>query len=359
MSIPPKCSMMPGAGVGYTSQGETAARQITGKVEEMSDNDIQSDTVILRIHRFTPRSEQERETSGGPFSRRRSPFASSASPSRRRPRGKHWIQEYSVHAHPQDTILDCLMEVKRRLDPTLAFRYSCGHGMCGSDAVMVNGIPTLLCTATVGRWVQSPDSRTPDGSGALPGEFRPTADLGASPSTGMHRAEAKQAAGPSQGVIEVSPLQGFTVQRDLIADLDPMMDQIRKLGPYLHTNGGSTTADEDAAHPREHLQSPGQLQRYELLSNCISCGLCEASCPVFAGGEAFIGPAALISAARFINDSRDTATEERLDAIDSEDGVAACQSVRACSRPCPRGIDVGEEIWQLISQVNERRQQRL
>lgn len=329
-----------------------------GKAEQMSDNGIQSDTVILRIHRFAPRPERERETQGGPFARRSSPFTSSAASSRRRPRGRHWIQDYSVRAHPQDTILDCLMEIKRDLDPTLAFRYSCGHGMCGSDAVMVNGTPTLLCTATVGRWAKSPDFPPSDGSGSRPGEFRSTAGLGSPQSARTHRTETKGAAAPSRGVIEVSPLQGFTVQRDLIADLDPMMDQIRKLHPYLDTDGAPETAAEDGTHAGEHLQSPAQLQRYELLSNCISCGLCEASCPVFAGGEAFIGPAALVSAARFINDSRDTGTEERLDAIDSEDGVAACQSVRACSRPCPRGIDVGEEIWQLISQVNDRRQQQ-
>lgn len=104
----------------------------------------------------------------------------------------------------------------------------------------------------------------------------------------------------------------------------------------------------------EYLQNPQELAKYELLSNCIACGVCEGACPVYAGGEAFIGPAALINQARFINDSRDTATEERLEALDTADGVQACQSVRACSRQCPRGIDVGEEIWQLIAQVKER-----
>ena len=75
---------------------------------------------------------------------------------------------------------------------------------------------------------------------------------------------------------------------------------------------------------------------------------------MYAGGEAFIGPAALIAASRFINDSRDGQASARMDAIDSADGIAACQSVRACTRECPRGIDVGEEIWQLIAQVKER-----
>lgn len=104
----------------------------------------------------------------------------------------------------------------------------------------------------------------------------------------------------------------------------------------------------------EYLQNPEQLAKYEMLSNCIACGVCEGSCPVYAGGDAFIGPAALIAASRFVNDSRDTATAARLEAIDTADGVAACQSVRACSRQCPRGIDVGEEMWQIVARVKER-----
>ena len=95
----------------------------------------------------------------------------------------------------------------------------------------------------------------------------------------------------------------------------------------------------------EYLQNPEQLAKYELLSNCIACGVCEGACPVYAGGDAFIGPAALIWASRFVNDSRDTKAMERMD---------ACQSVRACSRHCPRGIDVGEEMWQIVAKVRER-----
>ena len=126
-------------------------------------------------------------------------------------------------------------------------------------------------------------------------------------------------------------------------------------GDILDRNGiVLATTDEGKVDVFEYLQHPNQLARYELLSNCIACGVCEGSCPVFAGGEAFIGPAALITASRFINDSRDTQAAERMDAIDTADGIAACQSVRACTRECPRGIDVGEEIWQLIAQVKER-----
>ena len=132
-----------------------------------------------------------------------------------------------------------------------------------------------------------------------------------------------------------------------------MLDQIRKLKPYLQADGVLATTSEGKVDVFEYLQRPEQLAKYELLSNCIACGVCEGACPVYAGGDAFIGPAALISASRFVNDSRDTATDERLDAIDTA-GVAACQSVRACSRHCPRGIDVGEEMWQIVARVRER-----
>nr|WP_204316628.1 2Fe-2S iron-sulfur cluster-binding protein [Bifidobacterium ramosum] len=304
-------------------------------------------TVTLRVNRFTPRPERDRGARGGsPFAKKGgSPFGGGASRNRR-PRGKQWTQEYTLRVRPEDTVLDCLLTVKRTVDPTLAFRYSCGHGMCGSDAVAINGTPTLLCTATVKDWAQRPNPfAQPDDEG-----FRHTGD--ADDETTLP--DAGTDASDGLGVIELAPLPGFPVQRDLIADIDPMLDQIRKLKPYLQADGVLATTHDGKVDVFEYLQRPEQLAKYEMLSNCIACGVCEGSCPVFAGGDAFIGPAALIAASRFVNDSRDTATAARLDAIDTADGVAACQSVRACSRQCPRGIDVGEEMWQIVAKVKER-----
>lgn len=305
----------------------------------MNGNDETRALVTLRVHRFTPRAERNRSRSGSPFSKQSSPFGSSSA---RRPRGKQWVQDYELSVLPDTTILDCLLTIKRTQDPSLAFRYSCGHGMCGSDAVAVNGTPTLLCTAKVKDWV------TPDRQAAIDDDgFRKTASADdASP--------APVQSGNSLGVIELAALPGFPVQRDLIADIDPMLEQIKRLKPYLQASGKLATTKDGNVDVFEYLQQPEQLAAYETLSNCIACGVCEGSCPVFAGGEAFIGPAALITASRFINDSRDTAADARMDAIDTADGIAACQSVRACSRQCPRGIDVGEEIWQLIAKVKER-----
>lgn len=321
--------------------------------------------LTLRVTRFTPRQERARK--------QRNPFAAQSPSSpfaqRKRQRGKQWVQEYQLNVYPQDTILDCLLAVKRDIDPTLAFRYSCGHGMCGSDAVSINGTPTLLCTATVAAWakkntpIHATDSsgfrqtgvplNTSAGSSAKNDEQREIQENTA-PSAGFdslgtsNEQDCTQHNGAEAMTVDLAPLPGFPVQRDLIADIDQMMEQIKRLKPYLQASGQLHTTQDGAVNMFEYLQSPEELQRFELLSNCIACGVCEGSCPVYAGGEAFIGPAALVINSRFINDSRDDATRERLDDISDADGIAACQSVRACSRHCPKGIDVGEEMWKLV-----------
>ncbi|WEV65275.1 2Fe-2S iron-sulfur cluster-binding protein [Bifidobacterium sp. ESL0764] len=356
----------------------------------MSENTIHGTTVTIRVHRFTPKSDSEhaRRHSSSPFGGRArggSPFGSS--PSRRRIRGRHFTQDYTIETRAGQTVLDCLLAIKRDLDPTLAFRYSCGHGICGSDAVSINGTPTLLCTAKVEEYaksnsIQSRQANTADegfrstatlasdvaGNGTTANSSAVSSDRYARSLTGLdadNQQNTSDADHPSATteshsalsnphVIEIAPLPGFPVLHDLIVDIDQMMNQIKKLEPYLKADGKLATTEDGKIDMFEYLQNPEELKRYELLSNCISCGVCEGSCPVYAGGEAFIGPAALIAASRFINDSRDEATNQRLDAIATADGIAACQSVRACSRECPRGIDVGEEMWQLTERVKSR-----
>ncbi len=125
----------------------------------MHHDDSRSETVTLRIHRFAPRPQRDRDRArgGSPFARKSSPFGDSGPRSARRTRGKQWVQDYQLEVRPDDTLLDCLLTIKREVDPTLAFRYSCGHGMCGSDAVAVNGTPTLLCKAKV-LWLFCPET---------------------------------------------------------------------------------------------------------------------------------------------------------------------------------------------------------
>lgn len=316
---------------------------------------------LVRRHRESPFAKKRKSS---PFSTQNSGDLPAKPLS-----GKHWIQDYTIRARKNDTILDCLLKIKRTIDPTLAFRYSCGHGVCGSDAANVNGMPTLLCTATIAQnarqntqtqGVRSSGFRK-TGSVKSQASAESTATLTATSTAENHNPQVQSQEissliqNGSFGIIEIAPLSGFAIQRDLICDLSPMIAQLKRLEPYLQTQNVQTRNSSGKLAIIEFLQHPEQLAKFELLSNCIMCGVCEGICPVYAGGEAFIGPAALINAARFINDSRDNATDRRLDLADSSDGISACQSVRACSRQCPRGIDVGEEIWQLTTLINERK----
>lgn len=309
---------------------------------------------LVRRHRESPFAKKRKSS---PFSTQNSGDLQAKPLS-----GKHWIQDYTIRARKNDTILDCLLKIKRTLDPTLAFRYSCGHGVCGSDAANVNGMPTLLCTATIAQnarqntqtqGVRSSGFRK---TGSVKSQATATATTNENHNPQMKSQEMSSLIqNGSFGIIEIAPLSGFAVQRDLICDLSPMIAQLKRMEPYLQAQNVQTRNSSGKLAIIEFLQHPEQLAKFELLSNCIMCGVCEGICPVYAGGEAFIGPAALINAARFINDSRDNATNRRLDLADSSDGISACQSVRACSRQCPRGIDVGEEIWQLTTLINERK----
>ncbi|EFA23447.1 succinate dehydrogenase/fumarate reductase iron-sulfur subunit [Bifidobacterium gallicum] len=301
--------------------------------------------VTIRVHRFAPKAERKRERGSSPFGKHSSsPFGSA-----KRTRGKNWVQDYALTVSPDDTLLETLLRIKREIDPTLAFRYSCGHGMCGSDAVSINGTPALLCTAIV-RDIARPER--PLAADTDEEGFRKTGpEIPAPPAS----TQPTSTATPQHlGVIELAPLPGFPVQRDLIVDIDQMLEQIKRLKPYLISDGVLATTNDGKVDVFEFLQKPEALAKYEILTNCILCGVCEGACPVYSGGEAFVGPAALINQARFVRDDRDLATQERLETIDTADGINACQSVRACSRPCPKGIDVGEEVWQLIAQVKER-----
>lgn len=281
--------------------------------------------------------------------------------------GRSWTQDYTLTVDHRTTVLDCLLLIKRTQDPTLAFRYSCGHGMCGSDAVAINGTPSLLCKTTVQQAVQTAKPATPSfrrTAGAQPTATSSTAATtpATTPASASAASTASTASEASTGtmnapVIDLAPIAAFSVQRDLIADIDPMLDQIRALQPYLQARGDLAMTADGKVNVFEYLQSPEQLAKFEQLTTCIACGVCEASCPVFVGGDAFVGPAALVNQIRFIDDSRDGAASERLAAISESDGLPACQSVRACGLNCPQGIDVGEVIWQFIQGVQTRKQE--
>lgn len=248
--------------------------------------------VTLRVHRYQP--------------------SENATPA------KKWTQDYTLNVGPHASVLDCLLQIKSNLDPSLAFRYSCGHGMCGSDAVAINGIPRLLCLTKV--------------SDAL-------ADDSA----------------PGHSTIDLAACPAFHPIRDLIANMEPMFTQIRKLKPYLQAAGALRTTGSGAVNVLEYLQHPDELEAFEQLTNCIDCGVCEGACPIYVQGSPFVGPAAAVAAGRFIFDSRDGHTQERLDALDSKGGIWACKGIRACTQRCPRGIDVSGAIWKIMNAIKENR----
>ncbi len=207
---------------------------------------------------------------------------------------KPWWGEYTVEAEPTDRVLDALHYVKWRHDGTLALRRSCAHGICGSDAMRINGENRLACQVLL-RDLKQP--------------------------------------------IVVEPLLGFDVIKDLVVDMEPFFAQYRSIMPYLINN--------DPVPHRERLQSPEDRARYDDTTKCILCAACTTSCPSFWSNKNFIGPAAIVQAHRFIFDSRDQATAERLALLSGRDGVFGCRTIFNCTRACPRGIKVTKAIGEV------------
>lgn len=201
-------------------------------------------------------------------------------------------QTYRVSAHPTDRILDCLNRIKWEQDGTLGYRMSCGHGVCGSDAMKINGRCVLACQKLV-----------------------------------------KEYKG-QQVVLE--PLPSFKVLKDLIVDLEPFFEKVRFMRPYLLT--------EEMPPEKERLQSPTDSKKVDLAIRCILCACCIGSCPVVNENEEFLGPAPLVWAFRYIFDSRDDHYLERLRQVDCSDGVWACVNHFECTRSCPKEIPITKSI---------------
>jgi len=215
---------------------------------------------------------------------------------------KPWWGEYTVEAEPTDRVLDALHYVKWRHDGTLALRRSCAHGICGSDAMRINGENRLACQVLL-RDLKQP--------------------------------------------IIVEPLLGFDVIKDLVVDMEPFFAQYRSIMPYL--------VNSDPVPYRERLQSPEDRERFDDTTKCILCAACTTSCPSFWANKNFIGPAAIVQAHRFIFDSRDQAAAERLAILSSRDGVFGCRTIFNCTRACPRGIKVTKAIGEVKKAILTQR----
>jgi succinate dehydrogenase / fumarate reductase iron-sulfur subunit len=205
----------------------------------------------------------------------------------------HW-QEFEVDMEESDRVLDALHTAKWEHDGTLSFRRSCAHGVCGSDAMVINGRNRLACTTLVEQ-------------------------------VGSH--------------IVVEPIRGLTVIKDLVVDMEPFFAQYRAVLPYLIN-------DDDPGYT-ERYQSPEDRERFDDTTKCILCAACTTSCPVFWANGSYVGPAAIVNAHRFIFDSRDQGAVDRLDILNEKSGVWRCRTAFSCTDACPRDIKVTEAIQEV------------
>jgi succinate dehydrogenase / fumarate reductase iron-sulfur subunit len=212
----------------------------------------------------------------------------------------HW-ESYQVDAEPMDRVLNLLISVKADQDGTLTFRRSCAHGICGSDAMLINGRNRLACKIRVDQ-------------------------LGRK--------------------ISVAPLTGLPVVKDLVVDMDGFLTKYRSVMPFL-------IADSPAPE-RERRQSPADRARYEDTTKCILCAACTTACPSFWAQPSYVGPAAIVNAHRFIFDTRDDAGDERLEILADKDGVWRCRTIFNCVDACPRGINITRAILEVSRAVVER-----
>ncbi|HUE75396.1 MAG TPA: succinate dehydrogenase iron-sulfur subunit, partial [Chloroflexota bacterium] len=139
--------------------------------------------------------------------------------------------------------------------------------------------------------------------------------------------------------ITVSPMLGFKVEKDLIVDMEAFFERYRRVKPYL--------INDDAPPSAERRQSPEDRWRYDDTTKCILCAACTTACPPFWSNQDFVGPASIVNAHRFIFDSRDQGSEERLDILNLREGVWRCRTVFNCTDACPRGIKITDAIEQV------------
>lgn len=201
-------------------------------------------------------------------------------------------------------VLDALILLKEQ-DSGLAFRRSCREGVCGSDGINMNGKNGLAC-------------------------ITPLSDL------------------LGAGKIVIRPLPGLPVVRDLVVDMSQFYDNYARIKPFL-------ISEDELPPAREHLQSPEEREKIDGMYECILCACCSTSCPSFWWNpEKFVGPAGLLAAYRWLADSRDTATDERLSELDDAFSVFRCHGIMNCVSVCPKGLNPTKAIGHIKSMLVKR-----
>jgi succinate dehydrogenase / fumarate reductase iron-sulfur subunit len=208
-------------------------------------------------------------------------------------------QDFDLTMYGTDRVLDALHKIKWETDGTLSFRRSCAHGVCGSDAMRINGRNRLACKTLL----KDLDLSQP---------------------------------------IYVEPIKGLEVEKDLVVDMNPFYQAYRDVKPFLLASDNPE---------RERLQSAEDRARFDDTTKCILCAACTTSCPVFWTDGQYFGPAAIVNAHRFIFDSRDDQAELRLDILNDKEGVWRCRTTFNCTEACPRGIQVTRAIAEVKNAI--------
>lgn len=215
---------------------------------------------------------------------------------------KPYMQNFEFSYSNDMMLLDVLIKLKES-DPTLTFRRSCREGVCGSDGLNINGKNGLACITPISSIIK-------------------------------------------KNKIVVRPLLGLPVIKDLVVDMTQFYKQYEKIKPYLIT---------DEKPNGEFIQTPEQREKLDGLYECILCACCSTSCPSFWWNpDKFIGPAGLLAAYRYLADSRDTATEQRLSELDDAFSVFRCHGIMNCVNVCPKGLNPTKAIGQIKSMLLQR-----
>ncbi len=213
-----------------------------------------------------------------------------------------YMQDYDIELQPTDRMLLDALERIKALDDSLSLRRSCREGVCGSDAMNINGKNGLACITKL-------------------------ADL--------------------KSPVELRPLPGLPVIRDLVVDMSQFFKQYHSVTPYL--------VNDEPVPERERLQSPQDRDQLDGLYECILCACCSTACPSFWWNpDKFVGPAGLLQAYRFLADSRDEATSERLDNLEDPYRLFRCHSIMNCVDVCPKGLNPTKAIGKIRDMLVRR-----
>ena len=206
------------------------------------------------------------------------------------------FQSYPVPFTPDMSVLQGLQYIKDHLDGSLTFRWSCRMAICGSCGMMINGAPSLSCHTFLR-------------------EFYPSK-------------------------VRIEPLTHFPIVRDLVIDQSDFLHKLESVKPYIIPGEPKPVRDG------EYLQTPAEVRDYLQFAQCINCLLCYAACPQYGMDSSFTGPAALALLHRYNADSRDAGAPERMQVVNSDEGVWKCTLVGYCSEVCPKGVDPARAVNQ-------------